>query len=91
MADGSCRRCAYRKRLQGAFLCARCREDRDTERVQKRQDAIDAAAIDQFPAQPLPQLLIPPFAVQARRLRSSRLGHVGLLPASSGLPTNHPH
>ena len=30
--QGGCRRCAYRKRLQGDFLCARCREDRDIER-----------------------------------------------------------
>ena len=43
VAEGGCRRCAYRKRLEGDFLCARCREDRDIERAQKRQDAIDAA------------------------------------------------
>ena len=52
VAQGSCRRCAYRKRLEGDFLCERCREDRDVERAQKRQDAIDAAAIDEFAAQP---------------------------------------
>ncbi len=52
VADGGCRRCAYRKRLRGDFLCERCREDRDIERAQKRQDAIDAAAIDEFAAQP---------------------------------------
>ena len=52
VADGGCRRCAYRKRLEGDFLCKRCREERDIERGQKRQDAIDAAAIDQFAAQP---------------------------------------
>ena len=51
-AEGGCRRCAYRKRLEGDFLCERCREDRDIERAQKRQDAIDAAAIDEFAAQP---------------------------------------
>ena len=51
-AQGGCRRCAYRKRLEGDFLCARCREDRDAERAQKRQDAIDAAAIDEFAAKP---------------------------------------
>ena len=51
-AQGGCRRCAYRKRLAGDFLCARCREDRDRERAQKRQDAIDAAAIDEFAAKP---------------------------------------
>ena len=51
-AEGGCRRCAYRKRLEGDFLCARCREDRDTERAQKRQDALDAAAIDEFAAKP---------------------------------------
>ena len=51
-AQGGCRRCAYRKRLEGDFLCARCREDRDAERAQKRQDAIDAAAIDAFAAKP---------------------------------------
>ena len=49
---GGCRRCAYRKRLAGDFLCARCRDDRDAERAQKRQDAIDAAAIDEFAAKP---------------------------------------
>ena len=51
-AEGGCRRCAYRKRLEGDFLCARCREDRDIERAQKRQDATDAAVIDEFAAQP---------------------------------------
>ena len=51
-AEGGCSRCAYRKRLAGDFLCARCREDRDIERAQKRQDAIDAAAIDEFAAKP---------------------------------------
>ena len=51
-AEGGCRRCAYRKRLAGDFLCERCREDRDIERAQKRQDAIDAAAIDDFAARP---------------------------------------
>ena len=51
-AQGGCRRCAYRKRLQGDFLCQRCRDDRDRERAQKCQDAIDAAAIDQFAAKP---------------------------------------
>ena len=52
VATGGCRRCAYRRRLEGDFLCARCREDRDIERAQKRQDAIDAAAIDDFAARP---------------------------------------
>ena len=52
VANGGCRRCAYRKRLPGDFLCERCREDRDIERAQKRQDAIDAAAIDEFAAKP---------------------------------------
>ena len=52
VADGGCRRCAYRKRLPGDFLCERCREDRDIERAQKRQDAIDAAVIDEFAAKP---------------------------------------
>ncbi len=52
VAEGGCRRCAYRKRLEGDFLCARCREHRDTERALKRQDAIDAAAIDEFAAKP---------------------------------------
>ena len=28
VADGGCRRCAYRKRLEGDFLCRRCRDDR---------------------------------------------------------------
>ncbi len=52
VAEGGCRRCAYRKRLEGDFLCQRCREERDIERAQKCQDAIDAAAIDEFAAQP---------------------------------------
>ncbi len=52
VAQGGCRRCAYRKKLEGDFLCARCREERDIERAQKRQDAIDAAAIDEFAAKP---------------------------------------
>ena len=43
-ADGGCRRCAYRKRAEGDFLCERCRGERDVERAQKRQDAIDSAA-----------------------------------------------
>ena len=51
-AEGGCRRCAYRKRLEGDFLCERCREDRNIKRARKRQDAIDAAAIDEFAAQP---------------------------------------
>ena len=51
-ADGGCRRCAYRKRAAGDFLCERCREERNVERAQKRQDATDAAAIDEFAAQP---------------------------------------
>ena len=52
VAKGGCRRCAYRKRLEGDFLCARCREDRDIERAQKRQNALDAAVIDEFAAKP---------------------------------------
>ena len=52
VAEGGCRRCAYRKRLEGDFLCRRCRDERDVERAQKRQDAIHAAAIDEFAAQP---------------------------------------
>ena len=39
VAQGGCRRCSYRERLKGDFLCQRCREDRDVERAQKRQDA----------------------------------------------------
>ncbi len=52
VAQGGCRRCAYRKRLHGDFLCQRCRDDRDIERAQKRRDAIDAAMIDEFAAKP---------------------------------------
>ena len=52
VAEGGCRRCAYRKRLEGDFLCLRCREDRDAERAQKRQDAKDSAVIDEFAAKP---------------------------------------
>ena len=49
----SCRRrCAYRKKLAGDFLRQRCRDERVRERAQKRQDAIDAAAIDEFAAKP---------------------------------------
>ena len=51
-AEGGCRRCAYRKRLEGDYLCRRCRDERDVECAQKRQDAINAAAIDEFAAQP---------------------------------------
>ncbi len=51
-AEGGCRRCAYRQRIPGDFLCQRCRDERDVERAQKRQDALDAAAIDAFAAQP---------------------------------------
>jgi len=51
-AEGGCRRCGYRRRLQGDFLCQRCRDDRDAERDRKRQDALDAAAIDEFAARP---------------------------------------
>ncbi|MXY58248.1 MAG: hypothetical protein F4029_05020 [Gammaproteobacteria bacterium] len=51
-AEGGCRRCAYRKRAKGDFLCPRCRDDRDIERAQKRRDALDAAVIDEFAAQP---------------------------------------
>ncbi len=51
VANGGCRRCAYRKTLQGDFLCQRCRDERDIERAQKRQDAIDAAVIDEFATQ----------------------------------------
>ena len=51
-AEGGCRRCAYRKRAEGDFLCERCRCERDAERDRKRQDALDAAAVDDFAAQP---------------------------------------
>ncbi|MCY3814236.1 MAG: hypothetical protein OXH15_20840 [Gammaproteobacteria bacterium] len=49
---GGCRRCAYRPRAEGDYLCARCREDRDAEREQSRRDNRDAAVIDEFAAQP---------------------------------------
>ena len=52
VAKGGCRRCAYRQRLEGDFLCQRCRDDRDIERAQKRQDTLDAAAIDEVAARP---------------------------------------
>ena len=52
VAQGGCRRCAYRKRVEGDFLCERCREDRDIERARKRRDNRDAAIIDQFAAPP---------------------------------------
>ncbi len=49
---GGCRRCAYRPRLEGDYLCSRCREDRDAEREQSRLDNRDAAVIDEFAARP---------------------------------------
>ena len=52
VAEGGCRRCAYRERLPGDFLCQRCRDDRDAERARKRRDASAAAAIDEFAAKP---------------------------------------
>ena len=52
VAGGGCRRCAYRKRLEGDFLCERCRADRDREREQSRRDSRDAAVIDEFAASP---------------------------------------
>ena len=52
VAEGGCRRCAYRNRIEGDFLCERCREDREIERAQKRRDNRDAAIIDEFAAQP---------------------------------------
>ena len=52
VAEGGCRRCAYRKRLPGDFLCQRCRDDRDSQHAQERQDDRDAAALDAFAAQP---------------------------------------
>ena len=52
VAQGGCRRCAYRKRAEGDFLCERCREDREIERAQKRRDAIEAAIVDEFAAKP---------------------------------------
>ena len=33
-------------------LCQRCREDRDIKRGQKRQDALEAAVINEFAARP---------------------------------------
>ena len=45
MAEGGCRRCAYRKRTEGDFLCERSRTDRDRQREQQRRDALDASAI----------------------------------------------
>ena len=52
VSRGGCRRCAYRMRAAGDFLCERCREDRNIERALKRQDTRDAAAIDEFAAKP---------------------------------------
>ena len=47
-AEDGCRRCAYRKHLEGDFLCQRCR----IERAQKRQDTMDDGTIDEFAARP---------------------------------------
>ncbi len=48
------RRCknkvATKKKGEPATACERCREDHDIERAQKRQDAIDATATDEFAA-----------------------------------------
>ena len=52
VAQGGCRRCAYRKRAEGDFLCTRCRDDRDFEHEQSRRDALDAVIVDRFAAQP---------------------------------------
>ena len=52
VAEGGCRRCAYRKRLEGDFLCERGRDDRGREREQSRQDARDAVIIDELAARP---------------------------------------
>ncbi len=52
VAEGGCRRCAYRPRLDGDFLCDRCRDERDRQRDQKRADAIYADAVDEHAAQP---------------------------------------
>ena len=52
VAEGGCRRCSYRKRAEGDFLCPRCREDREIERAHKRRDAIEAAIVDEFAAKP---------------------------------------
>ena len=51
-ADGGCRRCAYRKRLKGDYLCRSCREHRDATREERRRNNRDAAVIDEFAAQP---------------------------------------
>ena len=48
VAEGGCRRCAYRKRLEGDFLCDRCR----AEREESRRNALDAAVIDEVAAKP---------------------------------------
>ena len=50
--QGGCRRCSYRKRAEGDFLCERCREDREIERARKRRDNRDAAIVDEFAARP---------------------------------------
>ena len=52
VAEGGCRRCAYRPRAEGDFLCTRCREDRTRKRDQQRADAVYADAIDEFAAKP---------------------------------------
>ena len=49
VTDGDCWRCAYRMRGEDDVLCERCRGEHDVERTQKREDA---AAINEFAAQP---------------------------------------
>ena len=52
-AEGGCRQVRVPQAApEGDFLCQRCRDERDVERARKRRDAIDAAAIDAFAAQP---------------------------------------
>ena len=56
VAKGGCRRCAHRKRLEGDFLCERCR----AERERCRWDSRGAAMIDQFAAKTVPLLHLRP-------------------------------
>ena len=84
LAEGGCRRCSYRKRAAGDFLYGRYREDRDIERAQKRQDAVDAAAIDAFAAQPDKVHRATPACRPERKAEAGTLGDLLVAATRSG-------
>ena len=55
---GGCRRCAYRKRLEGDYLCRSCRDHRDAAREERRRDNEDSnldRGVSPWNARPKPQ------------------------------------